>query len=161
MPSVITFNPDSPTVPNRVTGYKRSVQESDWAGVPNSILYYDPSGDPPEVSLLIANLVPISEWKVEGGIVVALTQADKDALAAQQAIDAAAAAVANLAALKVAVKAQLVNQHELRDAILAVVDVMVPEINLLRAQHGLAARTAGQVATALKNAYDARVDSWT
>ena len=86
MPSVITFNPDSPTVPNRVTGYKRSVQESDWAGVPNSILYYDPSGDPPEVSLLIANLVPISEWKVEGGIVVALTQADKDALAAQAAI---------------------------------------------------------------------------
>jgi len=94
MPSVITFNPDSPTVPNRVTGYKRSVQESDWAGVPNSILYYDPSGDPPSVRQLIADLVPISEWKVEGSIVVALTQADKDALAAQAAIDAAAATVA-------------------------------------------------------------------
>ena len=158
MAAIIKYDPNSATVPNRVLEHRKSVQESDWLSVPN-VLITD-SGDFPEVAALIADQVPMSQWKVANGLVAALSQADLDALAAQLAIDAAAAAVANLAASKAYAKGQLVNQKELRDAVLAVLDVIVPEINTLRAQHSLAARTQNQVVTAMKNAYGSRIDSW-
>ena len=158
MPSVITFNPDSAVVPNRVTGYKRSVQESDWAGVPNSILYYDPSGDPPHILQLLHDLVPISEWKVEGSIVVALTQADKDALAAQAAIDAAAAAAAARIAETQALKASLSSTNEALPFVFkALVKVLRQEI--IDQVAAAPAKTANQLLVAIADEANALIDA--
>lgn len=88
MAQVIQYDPNSYGVANRVTAYKRSVQESDWALVPNTVIYHSPTGDPPEVAALIAAEVPMSQWKVSGGVVLQLDAADLTAIAAQQAADA-------------------------------------------------------------------------
>jgi hypothetical protein len=81
---VLQYDPASYVIANRVTLYRRSVQQIDWEGQPNTILY-DTNGDPPEVAALLTAQVPMQNWKVVGGVVQELSQADYDAIAAQQA----------------------------------------------------------------------------
>ena len=155
MPDAILFDPASATVPNRVTQLRRSVQVSDLAGTANVLF------DPPGLKALLAAAVPLAQMKVSAGTVIQLTAGDLTALAAQAATDATAQQAANLAALKTFAKARLQTQADQRDLILSVVEVMVSEINILRAAASLAPRTQNQVTNALKTAYEARVDTWT
>lgn len=102
---------------------------------------------------------------VDNGQVRAYTQAELDAAAAA----AAQAAIADLAGRKAWAKDQIVAANELRELTEALLEtvmtLVVPQLNTLRAQHGLAALTTSQVVTAtkaaFKTAYEGKIDSWT
>jgi hypothetical protein len=83
---------------------------------------------------------PARYWVITGDAVMLMDQAQRDALDAtllDQARDAA-------------VNAALDN---VEDVLRQIVKLMVDEINILRAQHGLPARTLAQVKTAIRNGY--------
>ena len=102
---------------------------------------------------------------VDNGQVRAYTQAELDAAAAA----AAQAAIDDLAGRKAWAKDQIVAANELRELTEALLEtvmtLVVPQLNTLRAQHGLAALTTSQVVTAtkaaFKTAYEGKIDSWT
>lgn len=164
MATAVLFNPESTPVPNRVVRYLRSVQAGDYDGRPDAVVNTDPSGDNPQVAALDAANVPMSQWKVVGNNVVQLDQADLDAIAAAQA----AAAAAAFAAFKEEVKARIINQTDLRELTAAILEtvfeLIVPQLNTLRAFHSLSAidkdTVIATVKTTFKDNYDGKVDSW-
>ena len=106
---------------------------------------------------------------VDNGQVRAYTQAELDAAAVAAAQAAAQAAIDDLAGRKAWAKDQIVAANELRELTEALLEtvmtLVVPQLNTLRAQHGLAALTTSQVVTAtkaaFKTAYEGKIDSWT
>ena len=86
-------------------------------------------------------------WIITGDVVTLMTNEAPDFL--RDAIDAAVAA-ANEAANRVDEKARYDNERALKAIVLLVID----EINILRAQHGLADRTPAQAKTAFDNKVD-------
>ena len=87
---------------------------------------------------------PSKHWVITGDVVSLMDQADRDAVDAREAADA-------LTADRTANKLRIDDERVLKAFALVVLD----EINLLRAEHGLAARTGSQ----LINAIEAKVDT--
>ncbi len=109
---------------------------------------YDPADwfHSPDTSAVVG--VPRKYWQRPlADPVLEMTQAEKDA------VDAAAAAAAATAA-----KTGAKTRHDAEDgegrALRALVKLMVAELNILRAEHGLADRTYAQARTAI----DAEID---
>jgi hypothetical protein len=138
--NILTYNPASPTVPNRVTGYLRSEDTGKWLATPNVL-----------INPTLPDGVPLNECKVVNGTVVALTESDKTAIAAAEAT---ARQAAIRAAAKDSFDADLANSRLLR----AIVAVMVEQINTLRTNPTTAysAATEAQVRTAIRNKLDAQ-----
>lgn len=103
-------------------------------------------------------------WIVDAGAVREMTQQEKDDLAALEAAAAADMAAANLAQLKQDAlnyynADQDALQRSLRAAMWTIIELTVGQLNILRAQHGLAALTDAQVKTAFTNSYQAKIEA--
>lgn len=135
MPNIV--NKADPSV------YQLSVSESTYNAA-------DWVVNPPSLATLIATVEP-KYWKLNVGEtdVQEMTQPEKDA------VDAAAD-VALLASAKTSAKDEYDNT---RGTLIsrAIVTLLIDEINILRAQHALAPRTAAQARTAIRNAIDGEV----
>jgi hypothetical protein len=83
---------------------------------------------------------PARYWIITGDDVTLMDQASRDAL------DAALLEQARDQAVNAAI-------DNVENILRQVVKLMVDEINILRAQHGLPARTLAQVKTAIRNGY--------
>jgi hypothetical protein len=151
MPRIVVF--DEGADPQRVTGVTgKSENQGTW----------DDSGRTdyvvaPDLSLLATftadghfdtYIVPRRYWKHVAGNIVEYTQAEKDAQDAAQ--DAA-----HDASVRSSAKSGLTGFHSEPMLLRAFADVIKDEINILRAEHSLAARTLQQ----LRNAIDSRIDS--
>jgi len=145
-PFVVFYNPASTPVANRVTGFRETVNDLEYEGRPDALL------------LQALPAVNLKQAKVEGGAVVPLSLSDSNLIALTIWI-AASNAVANADAdLRTAARAAIqdaVNEQALVTRALAL--TVLDEINTLRAQHGLAARTAVQ----LRNAIQAKINDKT
>lgn len=87
--------------------------------------------------------VALIYWKESGGIFSEMTESEK-------AIKDAKLAAAAIVAGQLEAKNEIDNKRVLR----AFAEVVVDEINILRAQHSLADRTLSQLVTAIKNKID-------
>ena len=142
--SYVFCDPSDGDVAGRVRGYRKSAGQ-----------YTVPAGltqiRNPDVSALLSAGVRWQEWKCTGSpfdTVIEMTQADKDALTATTA-------TLNTANARVLAKAILDQALADNSMILrAVVEIIRDEINLLRAEHSLAARTNAQIKTAIQNKVD-------
>lgn len=150
--NIVVYDPNSSTVPNRVIAYLQSEDTAKWVNVTNAII--NPS-------------VPNStrdNWKVSGGSVVEMSQAEKDSVTAANAL-------ANTVAEKEGAK----SDYDASAIDRAIVLVLLNEINILRSQVQLArtnttafqsatnrsavnlnVRTAAQARTAIRNEVDAQ-----
>lgn len=151
MADILLYTPAT----GRITGYRTSV---------DTLNYLEADQSTPKAGVLINPELP-DPWttathRVDAGVVRAYTQAELDQMAADAAAAAAAAAAQALIDLKAFAKDQLVSQTQLREVVEALAEVLVPQLNTLRAFHSLSNLTAAQVKTALKNAYDGKVDTW-
>lgn len=153
MAAILIFDPNSTPVANRIVRFLPSANTPDYDGRPDVL-----------VNPTIPQGLDLNLAKVDSGQVVALTVDDLAAIeAARQAADAAAAA-AEYAAMRRWVKDQYTRAEEYQEkahraAIETVLELTVTQINVLRAQHSLAALTADQVKTAFTNNYKARIDA--
>lgn len=108
----------------------------------------------------------VTGWNIveDDGTHCHLTVAGEVNIATEQA-DWAAEHLANL---KAYAKSQIVDRTEVREIVAAILEttfeLIVPQINTLRAEHGLAAINQAQVITAIKTTfkdnYDGKIDSW-
>lgn len=105
---------------------------------------YDPANwfIDPDLSALVD--VPYEYWLESGGVFSEMTQPEKDA------VDVAIAQRIEDKEKKQA-KLEIDDERVLR----AFAEVVMDEINILRGQHGLAARTLSQLVTAIKGKIDA------
>ena len=95
----------------------------------------------PDLSAVI-NIIPIY-WKEVGGVFSEMSEAEK-------AIKDAEIGVAKLAQDRLVARGDIDNSRILR----AFAKVVMDEINILRAEHALSARTLSQLITAIKNKID-------
>lgn len=124
----------------QVLRYERSVNTPDYSSDQKNLIN-------PDVSAL--NGVPVKYWKCQNGGVVAMTQAERDDLDL-------AAATANTAAVKVMAKAAIDDTSIDGYRLQAILEIVMDEINILRAQHGLPARTSTQLRNAVKTKINAK-----
>lgn len=104
----------------------------------------------PDLSLL-EGIVPMEDWKHEGGAIVEWTQAEKDARAAARAAAEAAQAAQQILDNRTQAQEILANVDELGVLFRAFADIVREEINILRALHSLPDRTLAQLRTAMNN----------
>lgn len=145
-PFAVFFDPNSTPVANRVTGFRESVNDLEYQGRPDALL------------LDALPSVNLKQAKVEGQLVMPLSQSDSNLIALTIWIAASNSVVQADANLRTAAKRAI--QSELNEqalALRAMALTMLDEINALRAQHGLAPRTAAQ----LRNAIQAKIDDKT
>lgn len=138
--NILTYDPASTTVANRVTGYYTSQDTGKWLAVANVL-----------INPTLPEGVQLRDLKVSNGTVVELTAPEKSALNAAQS---AAALAAAKAAAKDTFDADLANSRLLR----AIVAVMVDQINTLRTNPTTVytAATEAQVRTAIRAKLDAQ-----
>lgn len=138
--NILTYDPSSATIAGRVTGYLRSEDTGKWIATPNVL-----------INPVLPEGVPIADCKVANGVVVALTIAEKNALATAQA---AARTAALTAAAKDGFDADLSDSRLLR----AIVSVIADQLNTLRTNPTTvySSVTAAQVRTAIRNKLDAQ-----
>ena len=147
MPNYLRYNPDSTPIANRVT----------WYGAATD--HYMES----QVNWLREPVLPegftVANSKVVAGAVELLSQADWDTIAAAQAAAQAAAedAYQTQAKATAATLMDVLQSPEGR-VIKAVAKIIVDELNILRAQHSLVARTLAQVKTAIVAEVNAQPD---
>jgi hypothetical protein len=98
---------------------------------------------------------PITNLKVDGGIVVVLDQTDLDAITAADAAAAAQASADYITNTKAQAKVLLDEVHTQGRMQRAFAEVMIDEMNTLRALHSLPDRTLVQ----LRNAIDGKIDA--
>jgi len=109
----------------------------------------------PDVSGLQASEIPLSDWKVDAGIVRELTQQEKDDRAAAQAAAAAQAVLDQIAYSRTQAKSYVDSGlSDIGLIIRALAVTIKDEINILRSEHSLAARTNAQLKTAIQNKID-------
>ena len=113
----------------QVVRYLKSVNTPNFSGDPKNIIN-------PDLSVL--NGVPTLYWKCSGGGVVEMTQPEKDA------VDASIVTQGNNATKAVFTRKEWI----------AFIEILINEINTLRAEHGLAPRTKQQLKTAIENKID-------
>ena len=144
MANFILFNPDSLPVPNRVTRYLKQV---------DSLLYVD---DPNALkNPVLPSDVALGLLKVVDGQVVELDQADLDAIAAQQAANAAASEAARIAAAREFAKGVLDGDEGYETFLKIMLEAIVDQLNVLRPYHSLADITPAQVKTVIVNKINA------
>jgi hypothetical protein len=147
MPDYIIYDPTSSPVAGLVTGFRRSFDKGREAELgPNIIESPDLSG--------VNTAAPM---KVLGGVVVNLTQQDRDNIAS-------AHAAADRTALKAAAKNIFLTPSGPQAQAIALGfrtlrEMMLSEINALRTQAGLAVRTQAQFNNAFKTTYESLVDA--
>jgi len=156
MPHFIIFDPLSAPVAGRVVQYRTSVAADAMEGIPNTIRY-DTDGPPPDILALAG--VPQSRWKVFAGGVIAMSAGDIQAI--QDARDAQELSTLKDKAKEYLSRDQSAQERAFKQAIETVLELTVAEINLLRAEHSLAARTNAQVRNAFHAAYIAKIESIT
>ncbi|MHC4336256.1 MAG: hypothetical protein ACYSUV_21285 [Planctomycetota bacterium] len=138
MSLVVVF--DEGATPERVLDVVRSAHTPDYASRTDVVINPDISA----VDGIVAQLY----WKHDTGLIVEMTQAEKDAL------DAAIAAALD-AATRGGAKAELNGFASLPLLLRAFADVVKDEVNILRALHSIPDRTLAQLRTAI----DGRIDS--
>lgn len=138
MADIVIFDPLDSVVAGRVTDYLQSVNTPDYDSVADKVVN-------PDLSALEA--VPVKYWKHDSGSIVEMIQAEKDAW------DNSVATALNLNRRELA-KQIVDTQEELGKIIRVLAEITRSEINILRAQHGLADRTLSQLKTAMKNQID-------
>lgn len=151
---VVLFNPTSTPVANKVTAVRGPVPLKDYLTATNA-LTFDTPGPPADVVSLKSSNVPQSQWKVSGTNVVELSQAEKDAEATALAAAQAAAAAQALLDAKNRAKQYIDSGLQDNDLLIRALAIVVKdELNILRVQHGLAARTDAQLKAAITNEVD-------
>ena len=111
---------------------------------------YYPSRDPNELPEDLSNYisapdlsavagVPVKYWKIVGDVVTEMSQAEKDAVDAAILDAARDNAIAEL--------------DSLEGILRQVLKIIMGEINILRSEHGLSARTLQQLKTAIRNSF--------
>lgn len=139
MADILIFDPNSTPVANRVTGFLRS-QDTGQYSARTDVL----------INPVLPNGVLLSDLKVVAGNAVAMSQAEKDSIVS-------AAAMASLAALKAAAKANIDASSDLGRVLQAIVGQLTDEVNAVRivAVLGLGQRTLAQVKADIKSKIDA------
>jgi len=84
--------------------------------------------------------VPSKYWVITDDVISEMSQEEKDAVDANALSDRRDAAVSGM-------------MDELESDLRQLVRLMMSEINILRAEHGLPARTLAQLKTAIRNGY--------
>jgi hypothetical protein len=146
MPNYITYDPASTPVAGRVTGYRKSFPKEREAELgPNFI-------EDPDLTGITTNSA-----KVVAGVISNLTPEEITTI---ETTDAAA----SLAALKAAAKSIFVSpdspEHQaINLGFATLIELVVSEINILRSNAGLSARTNNQVKTSFKSTYEAKIDA--
>ena len=144
MSDILIFNPDSTPVANRAVRYLRSVNTPDYSD---------------RTDVLINPVLPadiaLGLLKVVGDQVVELDQADLDAIAAQQAANAAASEAARIAAAKEFAKGVLDGDEGYETFLKIMLEAIVEQLNVLRPYHSLADITPAQVKTVITNKINA------
>jgi len=125
-------------VTNRVLQYLKSVNTPDYDSRPDVVVN-------PDLSAL--EVIPRKYWKHDAGLIVEMTQTEKDDLDAELA---AALDLITRTGAKVGYDGQFSGPLMLR----ALSEIIRREINILRGQHSLPDRTLAQLKTAIKNAID-------
>ena len=138
MALIVQYDPSSTPVANQVTLIDPSGDTSQYSGQSNTLIN-PASGVPGGVAMKFL--------KVVGSDVVEMSQAEKDSIAAEEA-------AALIVSVRGGAKSSL-DQFESYGLLLrALADIIKDEINILRAEHGLADRTLAQLRTAIKNRID-------
>ena len=144
MSDILIFNPDSTPVANRAVRYLRSVNTPDYSD---------------RTDVLINPVLPadiaLGLLKVVGDQVVELDQADLDAIAAQQAANAAASEAARIAAAREFAKGVLDGDEGYETFLKILLEAFVEQLNVLRPYHSLADITPAQVKTVITNKINA------
>ena len=144
MSDILIFNPDSTPVANRAVKYLRSVNTPDYSD---------------RTDVLINPVLPadiaLGLLKVVGDQVVELDQADLDAIAAQNAANAAASEAARIAAAKEFAKGVLDGDEGYETFLKIMLEAIVEQLNALRPYHSLADITPAQVKTVITNKINA------
>ena len=144
MSDILIFNPDSTPVANRAVRYLRSVNTPDYSD---------------RTDVLINPVLPadiaLGLLKVVGDQVVELDQADLDAIAAQQAANAAASEAARIAAAREFAKGVLDGDEGVEIFMKIMLEAIVDHLNVLRPYHSLADITPAQVKTVIVNKINA------
>ena len=113
---------------------KQYLQSADPNELPEDLSNYISA---PDLSAVAG--VPVKYWKIVGDVVTEMSQAEKDAVDAAILDTARNNAVAELDNL----------EGILRQVLL----IIMSEINTLRSEHGLSARTLQQLKTAIRNSF--------
>lgn len=136
MPEYLQHNPSSTPVPGIIIRKWYSVDPSEVEGIPNV--------------LQVARDVFRALTKfhiVENDAVREMMQPEKDALLAAEAAQADTS-------MRTSAKAPYTQLSSIGLTIRAFADIIKDEINILRAEHGLAPRTLAQLKTAIQNRID-------
>lgn len=152
---LIKVNPDSFVVTNRTVLVKESVNPAHYAG--------------DNTAVVVESLPPgfdVATWKYWNGTLQALDQADYDAIAATNAAIAAAQQALALSNKIAFAKTFYLSNEEAQErahraAIETVIELVTAEINILRAQHGLAARTDAAVKSTFLSTFQSKMDAIT
>lgn len=162
MPRIVVF--DEGATPQRVvqiTG--RSENQGPWDDSGRTDFIVDP-----DLSLLatedadgkLTYIIPRRDWKHSAGAIIEWAQAEKDARASAEAAAQAAADIQNIAIIRAEAAAGLDNFDVTPLLLRAFADIIKDEINILRAEHGLADRTLAQLRSAITaKVNDGTVDS--
>lgn len=135
--TVVIYDPSDPIVPNRVISRKPSVSTDKWLGTPNMLINPDESG-------LTGHY---TTWKYNGSILVNMSGAELTAIAN-------ANATAQDTSLRTGAKDGFDGQTITGLQYRALAEVILDELNTLRALHSLPDRTLGQAKTAIQNKID-------
>lgn len=135
--NVLVFDPTSTPVPGRARAYLVSVNTTDFEGVTNALI--NPAL--PGVAL---------EWvKVTNGTAVAMSLVESNLVVSTESSN-------RLAGARSDAKNGYDADHPLGRLQRAIVEITMREINILRTNAGLAARTPSQLRTAIRNELDAQ-----
>ena len=140
---VVFFNPTSAPITNRVTGFRATVNDLEYQGRPDALL----TSSIPAIDL--------TQAKVLDGAIMLMTQTDIDTIALTNWINGSNATAQAEVNYRQRARDIIQDSQDEQDMVLrAALLVIMDEINILRAQHSLAARTAVQ----LRNAIQTKVD---
>jgi hypothetical protein len=138
MADVLIFDPHSTPVPNRGIELRRSVHTPDYENRADAI-----------INPVLPEGVPLRHLKVSGGLVLEMSQEEKDSMAA--------ADLATSAASQTAETKNLFDRDSIEGRLVrALLEVLRDEINSVRAVPivGLGARTKAELRVALRNKID-------
>lgn len=144
MPDYIKYDPSSAPVAGVITGRWKSWPAERLAELgANVVLVPDLSAVPPAA-------------KYVSGAITALTQAERDSIAAAQAL-------AEKNAIKATAKAIFVTPEDataqaIKLAFETLIELTVSQLNTLRTNAGLATITNAQVKTSFKTTYESKID---
>ena len=113
---------------------KQYLQSADPNELPEDLSNYISA---PDLSAVAG--VPVKYWLIVGDVVSEMTQAEKDAVDAAILDAARDNAIAEL--------------DSLEGILRQVLKIIMGEINILRSEHGLSARTLQQLKTAIRNSF--------